>query len=314
VCAPQGTIELTVPLSTGTSSLSFAAIDEKHRSSNLATTEVTSTAPSQRPDLWIVSIGIDHYPKLGRDMQLLVAAADARGVATAFGGLAGPGKPYARTHTQLLVDDDATPSAIVHALDELHTMKPDDVAVVFLGGHGLKPSTTANMVFATGQIDETDPRTLKTATIGWQSIGSALERAPGRVLVLLDACHSGHLLQDDVLPNDALADDLVHAGVVVFAAAKGRQESYEPSGARGFSIKTEAPTFSIARGHGLFTGAVLESLHSATTDRNNDGRIELQELVDDVTSRVGTTTHGLQTPWVARRSIFGDFSLALAPH
>ena len=40
--------------------------------------------------------------------------------------------------------------------------------------------------------------------------------------------------------------------------------------------------------------------------------IELSELIDYVTERVTDAANGAQTPWVARREIFGDFALAPA--
>jgi hypothetical protein len=138
------------------------------------------------------------------------------------------------------------------------------------------------------------------------------------VLVLLDACHSGHLSQDLVVRNDDLASALVRndrAGVVVFAAAKGRQFSYEPRGSRALVLTDEARELVQPRGkeHGFFTGAFLDALDSAESDRNGDGAIQLGEIIDEVTRRVGEATSMKQTPWVARREIFGDFALAPTP-
>ncbi len=102
--------------------------------------------------------------------------------------------------------------------------------------------------------------------------------------------------------------------MVVFAASKGRQLSYEGSGAR--ALKLVRPDAALQRklsavgGHGLFTAALLASLESSDADRNNDGALELSELVDDVTLRVARATDGKQTPWVARRELFGDFRVS----
>ena len=65
----------------------------------------------------------------------------------------------------------------------------------------------------------------------------------------------------------------------------------------------------------FFTGALLTSLSERSTDRNGDGALQLSELIEDVTTRVTTATGGAQTPWVARRELFGDFRLidALRP-
>ena len=135
--------------------------------------------------------------------------------------------------------------------------------------------------------------------------------------MLLDACHSGHISQEQLVHNEALAASLARggrAGAIVFAASKGRQYSFEPGGgARALAFDAEAraalPTLGDG-GHGLFTAAVLASLDAAATDTNGNGGIELSELVADVGLRVSSATGGRQTPWVARQESFGDFRIA----
>ena len=131
--------------------------------------------------------------------------------------------------------------------------------------------------------------------------------------MLLDACHSGHVTRDVVVPNNDLASSLVRgqrAGVLVFAAAKGRQLSYEPNGSRGVVLtKDTKPLVQTSEAHGLFTGALLQALASQDTDRDGDGVIEASELVDAVSARVAIASNGMQTPWIARRELFGDFHL-----
>ena len=65
-------------------------------------------------------------------------------------------------------------------------------------------------------------------------------------------------------------------------------------------------------GHGLFTSALLEGLAGEATDRDRSGAIEVGELIDYVTERVRSASNGKQTPWVARRELFGDFVIAPA--
>ena len=69
----------------------------------------------------------------------------------------------------------------------------------------------------------------------------------------------------------------------------------------------------IGRPHGFFTGALLAALRDEATDRNADGTLQSGELVDAVTTRVVRASRGLQTPWVARRELFGEFGVARAP-
>jgi uncharacterized caspase-like protein len=176
------------------------------------------------------------------------------------------------------------------------------------------------MVFLTSTADAT-PEGLRQGGIGWAQIAERLAAAKGRVIVLLDACHSGDVSQELLVPNNDLAASLVHdrrAGALVFAAAKGRQLSYEGGAARSRGLVLDPAAKALVTpmsrdAHGFFTGALLKALDSPSTDRNADGVIQISELVDDVIARVATASDGMQTPWVARREVFGDFTIARTP-
>jgi hypothetical protein len=327
VCGRRVTADVDVPLRSGLSRVAVEAFDDRGFASNPAVLDVQGPARDQRPDVWVVAVGVDRYPGLPADLQLGLAAADARGVAAAFTAMAGPGKDYAHAHVELLTDRTATRARVRGALAGLARMRPDDLAVVFFGGHGLKPSAAADMVFVTGSVRGTraadgtlalDTASLAAGGIGWGDVADLLERAQGRVVVLLDACHAGHITQDKIVLNNAVAAALTRAGragVVVFAAAKGRQLSYEPRGARGLKlVKDDPPLLAPRKGeHGFFTDAILASLSDGATDHDGDGDVELSELVDEVSLRVGAATGGLQTPWIPRREMFGDFRVVKAP-
>ena len=314
VCAPSGEASLELPLLPGENRVVLVAFDPDGLASNPASVDLAGPSAARAPDLFIVAVGVSRYPKLAPSMQLDAADDDARSIAAAFGAQAGPGKPFAAARTTLFVDDQATAASVTKALDELGAMKPDDVAIVFFAGHGQKPSEAEDMVLLTGE-SAAKAESLRATGIGWSIIGKRLARARGRVLVLLDACHSGHVTQDLTVPNDALASALVRAeraGAVVFAAAKGRQLSFEANTSRGLVLEPGAAAALGAPGgaHGFFTAAVLESLERKSTDRSGDGAIQLSELIDEVRGRVERASGGLQVPWVVRREIFGDFRIA----
>ncbi len=300
VCAPTGDVDLDVPLLSGRNRVSVIAFDAEGYASNPAVVDLEARVPNApKPDVWVISVGVSRYPNVpGGDLP--AASGDARAVARALSGLAGSG--YAKAHVTTLTDDQASPDAIRAALARLSRMSRDDVAFVFLAGHGLALGPGA-MVFATGRVRwDVQKRGLTResiagATLDWNDMAAAVGHAPGRVVILLDACHSGNVTQSLVVPNESLADSLVRehrAGAIVFSAAKGRQFSLEdPVSKRGF-----------------FAGALLASLRSATTDRDHDGFVELGELLDETTRRVALRTAGKQTPFIARRELFGDFVVA----
>jgi hypothetical protein len=315
VCAASADVELDVPLVAGLNRIAVVAYDERGVASAPRILDVTS-ARAARPELWLVGVGVSAYPRLGPEYQLALADDDARGVVAALAAQAGPGKPYAAAHTSLLVDENATPEAVDRSLAELARMRAEDLAVVFLAGHGVKPAPDAPMVFLTSKATATREG-IASAGVGWSAIGARLAAARGRVLVILDACHSGDVSRERIVQNGAMADALVRdqrAGAFVFAAAKGRQVSYEPSGIRALQLETKLKArVTTPSAHGYFTAALLASLAAPDTDRNGNGFIELSELVDEVTERVADATRGAQTPWVARRELVGDVVLVPAP-
>jgi hypothetical protein len=186
----------------------------------------------------------------------------------------------------------------------------------------VKPKKREDMVFLTSDVELRADRSaitdasLSRDTVGWSDISRAIAGARGRVVVLLDACHSGHVSQALVVHDNALADKLAadgRAGAFVFAAALGRQASLEPGTARGLVLESAARRKllgeDLGNGHGFFTGALLASLRDPGSDHNQDGALQLSEIVDEVTLRVTRLTNGIQTPWVVRQESFGDFTI-----
>ncbi len=329
VCAREATVPLAIDVA-GNQRVTVVAFDDAGFASVPVELDVddgrAQAHVSTLPSLFVVSVGVSRYPHLPAELQLELADDDARAIAETFRERASKGGGYAKVHPPIvLTDDAATPSTIRSALAKLSEMTPRDVAVVFFAGHGFKTSAQGDMVFATGgvRLDGTNvaERSVAEGTVGWKDISESLKKAKGRVLVLLDACHSGHITQGVVVQNDALAESLSRehrSGAIVFAAAKGRQVSYEPAGARGLVLDTNGEKLlgAAERGgepHGFFTAAVLRSLRTGEGDTNHDRRLSLSELVRDVSRRVHAATGGAQTPWVARRELFGDFSLVDVP-
>ena len=119
---------------------------------------------------------------------------------------------------------------------------------------------------------------------------------------MLDACHSGSIVTETVVPNDQLAQQFfsgTHGGVMVFSASKGRQYSMESP--------------DIGGGFGLFTYALVQGLgpRAKEVDNNQNSVVEFMELVDYVRKYVNQETKGDQTPWLSRKELFGDLPLAL---
>ncbi len=311
ICAATGEVRVDVPLLPGVNRMTAVAYDDRGQASNEASTDVDALGGSDRaPTLWIVAVGVSSYPHLDDADQLAFADDDAQALAR---GLAAHAKRrYRDVRTTVLTDEEVTRDKLLSALRALKKMGSDDLAVVLLAGHGARPSDDEDMRFLTGEASF-DADGIRAGGIGWADVGAALSVAAGRVLVLLDACHAGDISQDIVVPNDALAAELFgdsRAGVVVLAASKGRQLSYEGGGSRAIGVRGDAATeVDAARSNGVFTAAVLDALDDPDADSDGDGALELSELVGAVRRRVDAETNGKQTPWLVRKEVVGDFTI-----
>jgi WD40 repeat protein/uncharacterized caspase-like protein len=321
VCAREGHAALDVPLHGGQNRVTLVAYDAAGQASNTQELDVISTSRSaEKPNLYVVAIGVSKYTNMPPEQQLDFADDDATSIAEALMRHTGPNKPFAKVFTSVLLDEKVTVKSVETAVDSLRVMGPDDLAVVFFAGHGAKLAE-GKMVFMTHQAEFTREAAEKHG-VGWDKIQRSLSGVRGRVLMMLDACHSGYLTTEVVAPNEDLARQLAagdRAGVFIFSAARGSQFSFEvpvdeSSGARrGLELawqdgdKPPPKAVELAGGHGLFTSALLEALGGSAPDRDRSGATEVGELVDYVTERVRAASNGKQTPWVARREMFGEF-------
>lgn len=319
MCARDGSAALDVPLHAGTNRITAVAYDDAGLASRWVSADVAGPAAARPPKVWVTAVGVSAYPQLGVDQQLAAADDDARAIAKAFRDQAARGV-FSEADVVELIDRDATEARVLGALRRLDQMAPDDLAIVFFAGHGVKPRAAGRgdagaMVFLTA-----DATPALDHGIAWRDVTAALGRARGRVVVLLDACHAGHFARDVVAASDDLAGAFAtdgRAGVLVFSAAKGRQLSYEPTAERALRRRPGAaplPRVDKSRGnHGLFTAALLHALADPAADLDRDGDLEISEWIGVVTEQVGRDTRGLQTPWVARREIHGDLKIGAAP-
>ncbi len=138
--------------------------------------------------------------------------------------------------------------------------------------------------------------------VSWETLTQSLEKIQGRVILFLDACHSGSIVNETVAPNNELAEQFFagkSGGVMVFSASKGRQYSFE------------SPDF--GEGAGVFTYAITQGIgeKSSIVDINGNGFVEFMELVDYVKNYVDQETDGEQTPWLSRKELFGDLPIAV---
>jgi hypothetical protein len=241
--------------------------------------------------LYGILVGVDNY----RDAKLALrfASSDAKRLGRALE--ANVGHYYGSTETALLLGPDAGRQAILSALERtVAAAAPADTIVFSFAGHGVQDDAGRYYLtpadFDLSRISETG--------LAWGDVALTLRATRARVIVILDACHAGLSGSEQLGTNDDAAGALIlaaHAPMLVLAASKGRQLSYEDA----------------RWGGGLFTYALVEVLqrNRAQYDLDHDGVIEASELYRALKAMVVRQSEGRQTPWLARQDLLGDFAL-----
>src|SRR5262249_10626077 len=124
----------------------------------------------------------------------------------------------------LLTNAQANRAGILKALAGLKgSMGPHDVAGVFYAGHGVQERRSFYLL-----PQDVEVKALKKTAISGDELKQQLAGLRGKVLLLLDACHSGAVGRAISELARGLADD--DCGVVVLCAALGSETAGEQGG------------------------------------------------------------------------------------
>lgn len=242
------------------------------------------------PDLYVLSIGVAEYPG---SLRLSFADKDAVALNELLAAVSRP--LYRRVHSKLLTNRDASRREILAGLAWLRShMTQFDVAVIFFSGHGIKDEAgDFYLLPADGDVED-----LLTSCVPGVQFKETLGSIPGRIVVMLDACHAGASGGDRRKSGSTVADDLVRDlvsddyGVVVMCSSLGREFSME----------------SAEHHQGYFTVALLEGLRGQA-DFNQDGLVYLSEMDAYLADRVKALTGGRQHPVTSKPSSIRSFPL-----
>ena len=249
--------------------------------------EPQSGAP--KPTLHVLAVGIDDYkdtgwlPPDGKDRvgykPLTLAVKDARAFAADF-KTAGR-DTYAAVKVTLALDADATRDKLERVIDELASqIHPRDTFVLYVAAHGASEN---GRFYIVPRDFQSGPNALAQSAIGQDRLQDwfANRIKARRAVILLDTCESGALVAGfQRSRTDAAAAD---AGIGRLHEATGRPVL--TAAASGQAAK-EGTKDRNGDKHGVFNVAVLDALRHG--DRNNNGKIELSEIVIHVQDRVPT--------------------------
>lgn len=258
-------------------------------------TSIPVTAKIEAPQrsantLRLLAVGVDEYDHLSR---LAFAKVDAETLAGASRAI--KGSYYADVEASLLKDREATADQILKALSgKASEARAGDTLMLFYAGHGARsPDGRFFMTTSTTRAEDLDGTALE-----WSRIAKVLGSTKARIIVVLDACHSGQTgAQLQATNDDAVAaiSGASRTPMLVLAASKGRQFSEEMGGAGG----------------GVFTQVLAKLITQGRDeqDLNRNGVLEVSEIFRGLKDVVTRVTNGRQTPWLVRQDMVGDFAV-----
>ncbi|MET1047712.1 MAG: hypothetical protein ABWX70_13620, partial [Hyphomicrobium sp.] len=225
--------KIDVPIPQGASGkieVGLIAAASNRRSVVAKITLQLNAAPSPddllKPTLYALVVGISNYQTSGVQ-PLQFAAKDAQDFRDLLkrqaNGL------YGSVEVKILTDQEAKTGMIKEGLQWLtDQVTRHDVGVVYLAGHGETDSRN-RFWFLTA---DTDKMHLAATALSKEDLDVTLEALRGRVVVFLDACHSGDAPSDQAqgsLDTNALVGELSSTGqdMVIFSSSSGREVSYE---------------------------------------------------------------------------------------
>ncbi|MEM9186515.1 MAG: caspase family protein [Planctomycetota bacterium] len=225
--------------------------------------------------LFVLAIGVAEHKF--KEYNLEFSAVDAEAIVEA--AQAQQGLAFSEVVTQTYINQRATIANIRDGLAWLERVATkDDVALVFIAGHGLRGRRGLYYV-----PHEGDAQAIQYTCLNWEEVAESISKVKAKqTLFLSDVCHAGAFAKSELAMQGPLAQRIAKIKrTLVFAAAGADELAFEGDGLN----------------HGAFTLSVLGAL-AGEGDANGDGAVSLRELIEHATAATRKLTGGLQNPYV----------------
>ena len=276
---------------------------------------IRNETKAEKPTLNAVVIGVGDYRKSIPRQNDLKANADAQGIVELL--RAQKTDLYQKINIlPPLLDGAVTRSNVLKQLSSLKgTVKPDDVLIVHIGGHGARPADLRRHVANRSQAlskstgsgvekrdakleaeivslrnsakllkgvdgfffccSDFDLKRLPETTINFDDIYSVLVDLPCHKVIFLDTCHSGEVDVYDTQHNIVRSLTPDGMGPVIVAACRPDQNAWEHP-------MVDPKMF------GVFTGALRSTMQErfSRADKDKNGILSPVELFDNTRSQV----------------------------
>ncbi|MEP2025142.1 MAG: caspase family protein [Reichenbachiella sp.] len=312
--------ELSFALSNSINEIKVTATNSKGQESIPEKFEIQYTAEWDKPDLFIVGIGVSNYQQ--SDYNLAFAAKDAQDMIETLSG----SSAYEKVNSKLLINAEATDANILAIRSFIAQAKVDDVVAIFIAGHGVLDKDY-NYFFATNNMDFNNP---SNGGLSYAQIESLIDGIDCRnKILLMDTCHSGELDDEDVQTVTASSKK---SGSVSFRSTGnivklkensfGLQNTLELSKSLFSDMRkgTGATVISAAGGtefaaegmnseNGLFTASFIEGITTRRADRDRDRSYSISEMREWVGEQVTKKSKGNQVPTSREENVKNDFRI-----
>ncbi len=212
---------------------------------------------------------------------------------------------YAPANVRLLLDGEATLAEIRASLSWLANVAgPDDSAVIYFSGHGARLGSAGAHESVLIPVDA-DINNLPSSCLSETELSVALKAIQSRrLLILLDACHSG----GTVVLKDPQGSEALDSGF----DEKSLQHLTEGIGrvAIASSRSTEFSLIMPGAANSVFTQHLLEALKGEIPS-SGDGLVRVFQVFEHVAEAVPLTTAGRQHPIFKASDVEANFPVAL---
>lgn len=287
----KGFFSESIAVPTGAQEVVIEALDNAgnraKKSFRVARESIQGKSPDKKPALWGLAVGVSEYES--RAFDLKYAHKDASSFAHFMKGQ--EGGLFSEVFFKTLQNQEATRDTILNGISEhLGKASPEDVVFIFISGHGIRHPESGSYYFLPHDADYNSVLSKGLRMSDLDESIEILSKNVGKVVAVLDTCHSGG--------NEYTGVKGLGRGEDVAKALKTASGRFILAASKGGEVSLENEKYKLQEtdsGHGAFTYALIKGLSGAADD--GDGCVTLNEVAHYVAREVPRLTNGRQHPY-----------------
>ncbi len=318
-----------IPLLNGKNKIHISSVNSNNIESIFASFEIVKQKTEDKPNLYIVSIGVSNYKD--KRFNLTYPTKDAKDMVN---NLTLSKNLYNDIHIKYLLDENMTVTNFDLLTEFFKECNYNDIAIIFMAGHGVLDENF-DYYFGAYDMDFNNP---KNGGLPYDYIHNLLNRIKAyRKLLIMDTCHSGELDKEEIEQGpepDVDEGDIEFRGAGmavretqgmgfenslelvsdIFSDTRKGSGAIVISSAGGAEYAMESDTWK----NGLFTYAFLQGFQKSNNqyyqlqfnaDYNQNGLVEVSEIRQYVYTLVKQLSGNKQKPSSREDNIEQDYPI-----